>query len=227
MSTPDESRADLQLVTAAAVEDAQQVFASTSGSPESRRLQLLDTVPGLIGYYSDGSAALAADFYEESRELARARTSFQVSLTVADRVVKIRRGIAWAAEPLFGATDDGDDVDGRLAQVVQLETARPYRDTILNNRKRDPAAIGWARAAAGGCKFCRMLADRGAVYRERSANFAAHPHCHCTAYPVFKGGEHGPEANAMQYLASRRSRTPAQHAALREYLNENYPDIPG
>jgi len=227
MPTPDESRADLQLVTAAAVEDAQAVFATTSGAPEARRLQLLDTVPGLIGYYSDGSAALAADFYEETREIARARTAFQVTLTVADRVVKIRRGIAWAAEPLFGETEDGDDVDSRLAQVVQLETARPYRDTVLGNRKRDPDAIGWARATAGGCKFCRMLADRGAVYRERSANFAAHPHCHCTAYPVFRGGDHGPEANAMQYVASRRSRTPAQRAVLREYLNENYPDIPG
>jgi hypothetical protein len=227
MSTPDESRADLQLVTAAAVEDAQAVFASTSGSPEARRLQMLDTVPGLIGYYSDGSAALAADFYEEARELARARTTFQVTLTVADRVVKIRRGIAWAAEPLFGETEAGDDVDGRLAQVVQLETARPYRDTVLTNRKRDPDAIGWARSAAGGCKFCRMLADRGAVYWESTANFAAHPHCHCTAFPVFKGGDHGPEANAVQYLASRRSRTPAQRAYIREYLNENYPDIPG
>ncbi|MBF4602826.1 hypothetical protein [Curtobacterium sp. VKM Ac-2884] len=227
MPTPDESRADLQLVTAAAVEDAQAVFATTSGAPEARRLQLLDTVPGLIGYYSDGSAALAADFYEETREIARARTAFQVTLTVADRVVKIRRGIAWAAEPLFGETGDGDDVDSRLAQVVQLETARPYRDTVLGNRKRDPDAIGWARATAGGCKFCRMLADRGAVYRERSASFAAHPNCHCTAYPVFRGGDHGPEANAMQYVASRRSRTPAQQAVLREYLNENYPDIPG
>lgn len=227
MATPAESRADLQLVTAAAVEDAQAVFAATSGSPDERRLQLLDTVPGLIGYYSEGSAALAADFYEESREVAGVRTAFQASVVIADRVVKIRRGIAWAAEPLFGATDDGDDVDGRLAQVVQLETARPYRDTVLTNTRRDADAIGWARAAAGGCKFCRMLADRGAVYRERSATFAAHPNCHCSAYAVFRGGDHGPEASAVQYLASRRSRTPAQRAYVRAYLNENYPDLHG
>jgi hypothetical protein len=225
MSSAREQRATLQLLTGTAVEDAQSFLRGTTGTPEQRRLALLDTIPSLIGYYADGSSALAADFYEESREAAAVRSRFQVSLVVADRTVKIRRAIAWAAEPLFGDVDA--DPAERLAEVVQLESARPYRDTILRNRRQDPAAIGWARASAGGCKFCRMLADRGAVYRESTVNFAAHSHCHCTAFPVFKGGEHGPDASPMQYLASRRSRTPAQHAVLREYLNENYPDTPG
>ncbi|PYY32362.1 hypothetical protein [Curtobacterium sp. MCBD17_030] len=225
MPSAREQRATLQLLTAAAVEDAQSFLAGTVGSPEQRRLQMLDTVPSLIGYYADGSSALAADFYEESREAAAVRSVFQVVPVVADRTVKIRRGIAWAAEPLFGDVDA--DPAERLAEVVQLESARPYRDTILSNRRQDPAAVGWARATAGGCKFCLMLADRGAVYREQTANFAAHSHCHCTAYPVFKGGEHGPEANAVQYLASRRSRSPAQRAYIRAYLNENYPDVHG
>jgi hypothetical protein len=225
MPSAREQRATLQLLTAAAVEDAQSFLAGTVGSPEQRRLQMLDTVPSMIGYYADGSSALAADFYEESREAAAVRSVFQVEPVVADRTVKIRRGIAWAAEPLFGDVD-GDPAE-RLAEVVQLESARPYRDTILSNRRKDPAAVGWARATAGGCKFCLMLADRGAVYREQTANFAAHSHCHCTAYPVFRGGEHGPEANAVQYLASRRSRSPAQRAYIRQYLNENYPDVHG
>jgi hypothetical protein len=228
MSSGLEQRAALQLITASAVATAQELYSSTTGSPKERRLQMLDDVPAIIGYYAEGSAALAADFYEETRAAAGARASFSVDMTIADRVVKIRRGIAWAAEPLFDDFSKGDaGTPDRLAEIVQLESARPYRDTITSNRLRDPDAVGWQRIAAGGCKFCRMLADRGAVYKSTTANFASHPHCHCTAQPVFRGGDVGPEADPIQYMASRRSRTPAQRAEIRDYLNSNYPDDHG
>ncbi len=221
MPTASESRGALQLVTGAAVDTAVGVLASTTGSPEARRLALLDTVPELIGYFSEGSAALAVDFYEEERELAGVRGRvFTTELTLVDRTVKIRRGIAWAAQPLF---DGAEDVSAqRLAEVVQLETARPYRDTILGNRRRDPEAVGWRRISGGGCKFCSMLAAKGAVYRHDTARFAAHGKCHCTAQPVFGTNDTGEEASAMQYLASKRRRSPAERMALAAYLADNY-----
>jgi hypothetical protein len=101
--------------------------------------------------------------------------------------------------------------------VVQLETARPYRETITTNRRRDPQAAGWRRVAEGGCKFCRMLAGRGEVYKADTARFASHPNCHCTAQPVFKG-EPAPEADVIQYVASKRRTTEADRARVREYL---------
>jgi hypothetical protein len=196
------------------------LFASTSGSPEARRLQLLDGVPDVIGYYAEGSAALAADFYDDERERAGVAQSYVTTSVINDRVVKIRRGIAWAAEPLFVGEDAA--TPDRLAEIVQLESARPFRDTITTNRQQDPQATGWKRVTSGGCAFCRMLASRGAVYREASVHFASHPNCHCTAAPVFRTGESGPEASAIQYKASRRSRTPAQRAELRQYLKDNF-----
>lgn len=225
MPSARESRAALQLLTAAAVATGQELFQSTTGSPEERRLQLLDGVPQVIAYYADGSAALAADFYDEVRAGAQPRTVFSAEMITADRTVKIRRAVAWASQPMIEGDDAGSPE--RLAEVIQLETARPYRDTITTNRQRDPDAVGWKRIASGGCKFCQMLAARGAVYREKTAHFASHPNCHCTAAPVFRGGEDGPEADVMQYVASRRSRTPAQRAMLREYLNEHFPDVHG
>ena len=72
-----------------------------------------------------------------------------------------------------------------------------------------------------------MLAARGAVYLDNTARFAAHTHCKCTAQPVFSSSDYGDEANVMQYMASRKKRTPEQQAALREYLNSNYPEFPG
>lgn len=215
-----ESRAALQLVTAESVAYATDLANRVVGSPEVRRAALLDGVPELIGYYSEGSAALAADFYEEERELAEVRSRFTAEAVVLDRTVKIRRAIAWSTAPWFD--DSGDSVDGRLAEVVQLETARPYRDTITTNRRQDPDAVGWRRVTAGGCKFCRMLADRGAVYKADTARFAAHTNCHCVAQPVFTTNDTGVEASVVQYRASRRSRSPEQRAALREYLDSFY-----
>lgn len=224
MPTAWESRRALNLVADTAVATALELLQSTSGSPEQRRYELLSGVPEVVGYYSDGSAALAADFYDDERIAANVRGSFTTQLIVNDRVVKTRRAIVWAAEPLF--VGDESLAGKRLAEVVQIETARPYRDTITGNTEKDPQAIGWRRVASGGCKFCAMLAARGAVYTEATARFASHEHCHCTAAPAFVGYD-GPQASTVQYVASRRSRTPAQRAQLRQYLTEHFPDLPG
>jgi hypothetical protein len=220
--TPNESRAALKLLTGEAVSMSADLLARLKGSPEVRRAALLEGVPGLIDYYSDGSAALAADFYEEERELAGVTSRFTPEAVVADRTVKIRSAVAWSAAPLLIDPDDLLTASLRLGEVVQLETARPFRDTILTNRANDPASAGWRRIArAGGCKMCRMLADRGAVYRESTVRFATHPHCNCTAQPVFKT-DVGEEASVMQYKASRRNRTAAQRSQLRSFLDSYY-----
>lgn len=226
MVTPRESRDALELVTGEALAVSSDLASRVRGTAEVRRAALLEGVPEVIGYYSLGSAALAADFYEEQRELAAVRTLYAVEPVVTDRTVKIRRGVAWASDPFFdGALDDVAAltlVGSRLAEVVQLETARPFRDTITTNRRRDPAAVGWRRITRGGCPFCRMLADKGAIYKQETALFAAHPSCHCTAQPVFTTTDTGVEASVMQYKASAKNRTAKQKAELRDYLNTYY-----
>lgn len=220
MPTPSESRAALQLVTGAAVEASVRVLRSLSGPGEAQRADLLEAVPLIIDYYSDGSSALAADFYEDQREAVGAAGRWSAEPVVLDRAEKIRRAIAWSSQPLI---DGVGDAPGRLAEVVQLETARPYRDTILTNQDLDSEATGWRRVSSDGCKFCRMLADRGAVYRkERSARFASHENCDCTAQPVFRSGEPGEEASVMQYTASKRRPSAADRQKVRDYLAANY-----
>lgn len=220
MTTAQQSKAALQLVTGAAVDAVVSALGRLSGSPEQQRSLLLDITPSVIAHYSDGSSALASDFYDDERERAAPPKLYIAEPVILDRTVKIRRAVAWAADPLFGG--EPEKAAGRLAEVVQLETARPYRDTILANRNRDPSAVGWRRVTNGGCKLCRMLADRGAVFSDKTARFAAHTNCKCTAQPVFSTDDYGDEANVMQYLASRRKRTPEQQEVLREYLRVNY-----
>lgn len=226
MLTAVESKAALTLVVGAAVNATLAVLGRAAGSPEEQRALLLEATPDVVTHYSFGSSALAADFYDDEREREAAPKLYVAEPVIIDRTEKLRRAVAWASEPLFG--ENPAEAEGRLAEVVQLETARPYRDTILENRRRDPSAVGWRRVTSGkSCKFCQMLADRGAVYSADTARFAAHTTCHCTAQPVFSSSDYGEEANVMQYMASRKRRTPAQQAQLREYLNTNYSDFHG
>lgn len=221
MPTPAESRLALVAITNAAVTAGSQLLSSLTGSGEAQRAELLEGVPALIAYFSDGSSALAADLYDEERERAAARGRFTAEPVIVDRSEKIARAVVWAAAPLLDAVGDPG---ARLAKVISLETARPYRDTITTNQRRDPEAVGWRRIArGGGCRLCRMLADRGAVYRHETARFASHTHCRCGASPVFKG-EDAPEASVMQYVASKRRTTERDRARLREYLAANYGD---
>lgn len=179
---------------------------------------LIDAVVPLIALYSDATAALAADSYDEARETVTARTRFGAAPVVVDREAKIIRGIQWAAPSLYGDFPDVELGQSRLAEVVQLETARPFRDTILTNSQQDPASVGWRRNPnPGACKFCRMLAGNGATYRESTARFASHSNCKCSASPVFDG-DSGPEASVLQYVASQRTRTPNERAQLRRFL---------
>ncbi len=184
------------------------------------RTDILTAGPQVIGYYTLGAAALAADYYEDERELAPVRHLYVAEPIVPDREEKIGRALAWATESVEGAAD-------RLAQVIPIEIARGFRDTLLTNSRRDPESVGWRRVSSpGACKLCRMLSDRGAVYRRSTARFATHASCKCSAQPVFDG-QPGEEASVMQYVASQRTRTARESARLREYLNTHYPHAHG
>lgn len=209
-----ESKRALTLLGDDAEDTARWMVGRTSGSFESRRLQLLDTVPGVIGYYSEGSAALAAEAYMDAR--LGVAGSFVAAPIVLDRTVKIRRGVAWASDPL--KVGDFELSSARLSKLARTEMTRPYRDTTLANGAIDGMFVGYKRVArAASCGFCKALADRGAVFKQNTAYFAAHDNCQCTAAAAFVGQPHGPEASVMQYTASKRRRTPSEKAAINDW----------
>jgi hypothetical protein len=73
----------------------------------------------------------------------------------------------------------------------------------------DDYAQGWRRVTSGAaCGFCRMLAGRGEVYTEATADFASHDHCGCGAEPVYGQGR-----GVRGYTASQRTRSDATRAA--------------
>ncbi len=189
----------------------------------------------VVPAYYDASGALAVAWYDELRAESSPSSVYVPAIIGDPETDWIDREVT-----AFRKTLDGADLESEMAALVAQaarlagkEAARGFRDSITGNTRQDEDSVGWSRVVRpGACKFCVMLADRGAVYRESTATFAAHTSCSCGARPEFRNGEHGPEANATQYLASsKRARSETAQAArnkkLRAYLNENYPDLPG
>lgn len=89
------------------------------------------------------------------------------------------------------------------------------RDVVAQSTAVDPRTVGWRRVGDGSsCRFCRMLIGRGEVYDASSATFASHDHCGCTAEPAF-GGQ---RVSVAQFAASKRRKTEADRARVREFL---------
>lgn len=250
-TTPEQVRSGLQIVATAASSDL-QAAAAAEESPASVRAILFAATPIIVAEYGMAAAALAAEWYEDLRDTAAAAgqvaTSFQPRLIVPDVEDQLAAAIASVSRDLYdlerGLAKVIDfeaaklRILGEVGDMVEQEVASAQRETITGNVSEDPDAAGWKRfARPEACKFCLMLAAKGAVYTERSARFAAHGavmaggrkggNCMCIAGPAFGGKEIWAEATPMQYLASRKKRTAKQKAALRDYLNENFPDAPG
>lgn len=232
-TSPDAVRAQLAMVTAAAT--AEIATAAKSVTLE-RQMDAAITASGLIvPPYYDAAGTLAVAWYDELRDEARPQASYAPTIIGDPETDWIEREASKFQRALNA------DLEGEMARMVDevaalaaKEVARGYRDSILGNTRTDAESIGWSRVARpGACKFCVMLAGKGSVYRaESSAIFAAHKGCNCAARPEFRGGDHGPEANVVQYVASsRRARDEsvqaARNARVRKYLNKNYPEARG
>ncbi|MCR1785311.1 hypothetical protein KVF89_22415 [Nocardioides carbamazepini] len=248
-TTPPEAvRSELQgltgeaaaLVAAAAAEQA-------AASPEAVRGALFEAADVIAETYRQAAAELAAAWYDELRDAADL-TADLAGAFIAEPVAvvdldKLHTSVAVATTSLYELIQA--DIDRKAAEYeqqiadsiavsvsklqaeLQKEIAGGFRDTITENTVRDDAAVGWRRhtrpsdSYADGCRWCRLLADKGAIYSKVTARFAAHKECHCLASPVFDGDD-GPMASVMQYVASKRKRTKDENKTLRDYLDKKY-----
>ena len=106
---------------------------------------------------------------------------FATSLRVTS-VIAAKKAAAAGTLPAEAMANALTQSTGSMARLV-LDAGR---ETIVQTVRADRAAFGWQRIlGGGGCDFCQMLAGRGAVYKEDTADFPSHDHCGCTGEPVY------------------------------------------
>lgn len=216
-------RAEQQGIRALIERELTEMFASLNLSrPEKAAAFLREYIPALVARYGEAAATVAADWYDEVRAAERVGGRF-LAVLAASPYQNASEGLARrAAGALFTPTPQGTLT--ALQASVGKYALGAGRETISRSVERDPRAVGWQRVVrAGSCRFCRMLAGRGAVYKEASAHFASHGDCNCAAVPSWD--RDAPEVDVTLYRASQRTtgmsdRQKAQHnAAIREALD--------
>ena len=158
-------------------------------SPVQAKALMAELAVDLVDQFGPLGATLAADFYEEHRLDAGVTSRHSIIVADPPAVTKVTGSAAWSAQPLF----DGEPIAARTRYLgaIQRHVQQAGRDTLFDNGKRDRARPRWARRPdSDPCKFCNMLASRGAVYltAESAGEFNDwHDDCNCQPEMTFDG----------------------------------------
>lgn len=191
-------------------------YAGDARAAATLREALMDVLPTLAGQYQDAAIALAAELYDLERLRLNIDGDFRAGgISIPDG------GHVLAGWALTEAVSP-EGLHGLIKGGVTKRVMQAANRTVMGASQTDPKATGWQRVArsSGGCIFCRMLAGRGAVYTRETADFAAHGNCMCVATVAWSGRE----IPVKPYTPSLRASTPAERAAVREWVASH--DIP-
>lgn len=172
-----------ELVRLASV-DLAVVFRRATSAVDARD-GLFDVLPSLVNVYGTAAATLGADWYDDLRDESNARGRFTAITAETPHRSRIDALARWGVGPMFSADPKPAVALAKTAGGLQRIIANVDRETITGSSTQDRGARGWERETSGGCDFCVMLADRGAVYTEDTADFETHDDCRCIAVPVF------------------------------------------
>ena len=212
MATPARLREDTSKVADRALSALRRLLA---GVPDGRLNEALnDVLPGLVSTYGEAAAMVSVEWYDEARVAAG------VTGRYAARVVDlpdpgVSALIGWANQEATSTLALRSLVEGGVFKRV----ANASRLTVMGNATADPQARGVQRFArsSGGCEFCQMLAGRGSVYTEATADFAAHDSCRCVAVPAFSGAP----LPVKPYTPSLRTASDADKARVRAWMRDH------
>ena len=212
MATPAELKVAISDLAVLADNDLDALWRQVE-TPEQAREALQDVLPALVNTYSLASTTIAADWYDEQRDMIDARGRFRaIPADLGDLGADVLA--RWGIGPLFAAEPDWPRARTQVLGGMQLRIANASRSTVAGSALADPAADGWMRQGSGECDFCDMLIGRGAVYTEATADFGAHDHCKCSAVPAWSG-EPRP---VKPYTPSKRKASDADRARIREWI---------
>lgn len=183
---------------------AEMVAVRSGRGVVSIRNELLRVLPTLVEYYGEAAATVAADWYEQVRDVENipAKQRFRSQLVIPDKLKEIQGTIERTAGALI--TDNPDDFLRSIRGPIGRYVIDASRETVIENTRNDPQARGWQRITrAGSCDFCRFLAARGGVYMAYTVRFASHNDCNCAAAPSWDPNAH--EVDTKVYEASKKT----------------------
>lgn len=147
---------------------------------DDARQVLPGVLPDLVSTYGVASAALAAQWYEDARDVAQVAGRFTAVPAVIDDDAT-QQLIDWAVSVGFNLDTIKELVSGGVSRRVQDWG----RLTVVTASLEDPKARGWMRVGRPShCDWCNQYLD-GEIHYVTGYDFKAHDHCHCQAVPAW------------------------------------------
>ncbi len=180
-------------VRARALRDFARVWPVWTGDEASFQEMLTVSLP-LIRAYNGLSATMAGGYFDAFRmaenpggtATAKLPPPLDEALVLGPLHVTgidmTRRAIAAGASPQAAR----QTALVRATGTVGRQVLTGGRDTIVLSTAADKKAGGWERVTSGDpCAFCVLVASRGAVFSEDTADFQSHDHCSCSGEPKY------------------------------------------
>ena len=150
-------------------------------------LQALATV---MPTYTTMAAQASADFYDAARELVVGERLGAQAISDYDPAKTEGAVRAFVRFVIDGRVETFNE---QVLQRIDYEMKRSANMSVVENGRRDPRRVRYARVPTGAetCDFCLMLASRGFVYQSEGTAGAGHTHyaCDCRCIPGWDGME--------------------------------------
>ena len=111
--------------------------------PEAARDALLEFMPVLVQSYGESAAAMAADWYDETRAAERVAGRYRAAMVVPDETAAIEATTRRAAGALW--TDAPNDALWMIAGRAGKYALAGARETVSHSTFRDPAVRAFTK----------------------------------------------------------------------------------
>ena len=139
---------------------------------------VIQALASVMPTYTDMAAQASADFYDAARELVVGEKMGAQAISDYDqrKTEGAVRGFV-----RFVLRDDVQTFNDQVLQRIDYEMKRSANMSVVENGRRDPKKVRYARVPTGAetCDFCLMLASRGFVYQSEGTASASHVHAGC------------------------------------------------
>ena len=139
---------------------------------------VIQALAAVMPTYTTMAAQASADFYDAARELVVGERMGAQAISGYDPA---KTEGAVRAFVRFVLRDEVQTFNDQVLQRIDYEMKRSANMSVVENGRRDPKKVRYARVPTGAetCDFCLMLASRGFVYQSEGTASASHVHAGC------------------------------------------------
>lgn len=215
-------------VASLAQSDMRQVARALDYSDaRATRDALLLTMPDLVQDYGRPSALLGADFYDMQSGLRPSPRTAAAVLAAPSVDEQVRSSVRALVGSLFLPQPSFRTFENDLFGAVDRLVKQPSRETPVLSAKRE--RVSYARilgSSEENCKFCVLLASRGAEYSsdqaagDRGGRNSFHDNCNCSVIRVVDASDMPTGYDLKSLVAEyERGREEAETNSAKDIIN--------